>query len=80
MGNLYFRYGAMGASKTANMLMVKYNYEEKGNCVLLLKPACEYRDGEKIIKSRIGLSAECEIVEDFFSKNYLQIIDDSKSH
>ena len=38
MAKLYFRYGAMGSSKTANALMVKYNYEEKGQIPVLLKP------------------------------------------
>jgi len=46
----------MGASKTANALMVAYNYEEKDLTPLVMKPAIENRDGEKIIKSRIGLS------------------------
>ena len=27
MAKLYFRYGAMGSSKSANILMVRYNYE-----------------------------------------------------
>ena len=63
---LVFRYGAMGASKTANALMVRYNYSEKGMKAILLKPACEMRDGEKILRSRIGLSAECNTVEEFF--------------
>ena len=58
MAKLYFRYGAMGASKTANALMVKYNYEERGKKVLLVKPDKATRDGETVIKSRIGLSAE----------------------
>ena len=65
MSKLYFRYGAMGSSKTANLLMVRYNYIEKGKKPLLLKPKIENRDGEKEIKSRIGLEAECEFVEDF---------------
>ena len=65
MAKLYFRYGAMGASKTANMLMVRYNYIERGQEVLLLKPSCEKRDGKMIIKSRIGLEAECIYVEEF---------------
>lgn len=65
MAKLYFRYGAMGSSKTANALMVKYNYYERGKNAVLLKPALENRDGEKIIKSRIGLSSECIFVEDF---------------
>ena len=64
MAKLYFRYGAMGASKTANALMVAYNYEEKGLAPLVLKPAVENRDGAKILKSRIGLSRPCELVED----------------
>ena len=68
MAKLYFRYGAMGSSKTANALMVRYNYIEKGQKVILLKPSIENRDGYNIIKSRIGLSAECELVEDLLEK------------
>ena len=45
MGKLYFRYGAMGSSKTANALMVRYNYLEKGQTAILLKPKAEDRDG-----------------------------------
>lgn len=58
-------YGAMGSSKTADALMKRYNYQEKGMNAALLKPKLENRDGEKIIRSRIGLQAECEFVEDF---------------
>ena len=66
MAKLWFRYGAMGASKTANALMVAYNYEEKDLKPLVLKPACENRDGEKVIKSRAFKDARpCEFVEDF---------------
>ena len=53
-----FKYGAMGSSKTAQALITKFNYEEKGMRVLLLKPAVDTRDGETIVKSRIGLSSE----------------------
>lgn len=55
MPKLYFKYGAMGSSKTAQALMVKFNYEEKGYSVGLLKPSVDNRDGETIVKSRIGL-------------------------
>ena len=65
MGKLYFRYGAMGSSKTANALMVRYNYIEKGQNAIILKPKTENRDGEKTVKSRMGLSAECTFVEEF---------------
>ena len=62
---LWFFYGAMGSSKTADALMKQYNYHEKGMKAALLKPKLENRDGEKIIRSRIGLQAKCEYVEDF---------------
>jgi thymidine kinase len=68
MGKLYFRYGAMGSSKTANALMVRYNYIEKGQNAILLKPRTDDRDGEKTVKSRIGLSAEGIFVEDFLEE------------
>ena len=47
MAKLIFRYGAMGSSKTANALMVRYNYLEKGYVTYLLKPATDTRDGEE---------------------------------
>ena len=69
MPKLIFRYGAMGSSKTANALMVRYNYYERDKKVVLLKPRCEDRDGAKVIKSRIGLEEPCEFAEDFL-ENY----------
>ncbi len=65
MARFYFRYGAMGSSKTANALMVRYNYIEKNQKPVLLKPRTDKRDGETIIKSRIGLQAECVFVDVF---------------
>lgn len=65
MAKLYFRHGAMGSSKTANALMVEYNYYERGKKALLLKPEVDIRDGKKIIQSRMGLSKECRYVEEF---------------
>ena len=44
MAKLYFRYGAMGSSKSANILMVRYNYEERGQYAVLLKPRTDNRD------------------------------------
>lgn len=55
----------MGSSKTANALMARYNYLERGMKVLLLCPQQNLRDGERTIRSRIGLSAACEYVEDY---------------
>ena len=64
MAKLYFRYGAMGSSKTANAIMVQYNYEERGQKVLMLKPKLENRDGATIVRSRCGLEAQCRFVEE----------------
>lgn len=69
MAKLYFRYGAMGSSKTANAIMVRYNYIERGQRVLVLKPQLDSRDGERIIRSRSGLSAPCAYVEELSEYN-----------
>ena len=59
MAKLYFKYGAMGSSKTAQALITKFNYEERGMKVWLIKPATDTRDGDDVIKSRIGLLSRC---------------------
>ncbi len=62
MAKLYFKYGTMGSSKTAQALITKFNYEERDMKVLLLKPAIDTREGESVVRSRIGLSAPCIMV------------------
>ncbi len=62
MAKLYFKYGAMGSSKTANALITKFNYEERGMKVWLIKPSIDDRDGANAVKSRIGLYAEAFVV------------------
>ena len=61
MGKLYFKYGAMGSSKTANALITKFNYEERGMNVWLIKPSIDDRDGIGVVHSRIGLEAEAYV-------------------
>jgi len=63
MAKLYYYYGAMGSSKTANALMTHFNYEEVGQKALLVKPAVDTRDGQLTIRSRIGLNHECITLE-----------------
>ena len=58
MAKLYFKFGAMGCSKTAQALITKFNYEERGMKVLLVKPSTDNRDGATTVRSRIGLTAE----------------------
>ncbi len=62
---LYFKYGTMGSSKSAQALMAKFNYEQKGMVVMLVKPSLDNRgdgDGQPMVRSRIGLSSPCEII------------------
>ena len=62
MAKLYFKYGAMGSSTTAQALITKYNYEENDLRVWLIKPATDNRDGADVVQSRIGLKADAESV------------------
>ena len=62
MAKLYFKYGAMGSSKTAQALITKFNYEERGMTVWLVKPALDDRDGADMLRSRIGLEAAAEVI------------------
>lgn len=90
MSGLYFKYGTMNSSKTANLLMIKHNYEEQNISVIVLKPSIDTRDAEKIkngigvVKSRVGISSDCcilygdsDIVK--LTKNYdIIMIDESQ--
>ena len=62
MAKLYFKYGAMGSSKTAQALITKYNYEENDLQVWLIKPSADTRDGVQLLRSRIGLAATVEVI------------------
>lgn len=62
MAKLYFRYSAMNAGKTTQLLQVKYNYEERGQRVLLLKPRVDTRDGARV-RSRIGLESPAQLCD-----------------
>ena len=65
MAKLYFKFGAMGSSKSASALMCRFNYIQKGMRVLVIKPDVDVRDvdenGNIIIKSRIGLTCPCKV-------------------
>jgi len=62
MNKLHFKYGAMGSSKTAQALMTRFNYEEKGSKTWLIKPSTDVRDGVSVLRSRIGLEAEATVI------------------
>ncbi len=76
MAKLYFKYGAMGSSKTAQALITKFNYEERNMKVWLIKPSLDDRDGVNTLRSRIGLEADCYAVKD--SENIFELF--TKQH
>ncbi len=81
MAKLYFKYGAMGSSKSAQALITKFNYEELGMSVWLIKPSIDTRDGANLVKSRIGLVEEADIIspdediiEEYNKKGHFDVI------
>lgn len=64
MSKLYFKYGCMGSSKSAQALIAKFNYEERDMKVWLLKPSTDTRDGKSTIRSRIGLTSEATVIRE----------------
>ena len=71
MSKLYFKYGCMGSSKSAQALITKFNYEERDMKVWLLKPSIDTRfdssltlDGKSSIRSRIGLRSEATVIRE----------------
>lgn len=75
MAKLYYYYGAMNSSKTANALMTHFNYEEVGQKALLCKTEADTRDGVKTIRSRIGLEMECVLLKELHLMTEEQIRD-----
>ena len=73
MAQLYFKYGAMGSSKTANALMARFNYEERGQQALLVKPRMDTRDGEHMVVSRIGLQYPCIYFDEMRSLSIMEL-------
>ena len=63
MAKLHFNYGTMGSSKSAQVLMTRFNFIQNGQRVWLIKPSIDTRDGINIVKSRIGLQSEADVIE-----------------
>ena len=53
----------MGSAKSLRLLTTAYNFEENGIPFMVLKPSIDTRDGEGIIKSRVGIERECIMVD-----------------
>lgn len=61
MAKLYFRYGAMNSGKSTALLQAAYNYEERGQHVLLAKPALDTKGAERI-SSRLGVERDVDVL------------------
>jgi thymidine kinase len=61
MSKLYFRYGAMNSGKSTALLQAAFNYEERGQQVLLAKPQVDTK-GDSAIVSRLGVSRPVDFV------------------
>ncbi len=61
MAKLYFRYGAMNSGKSTSLLQAAYNYEERGQQVILAKPIIDTK-GDRTIVSRLGVAREVDVV------------------
>lgn len=61
MGKLYFRHGAMNSGKSTALLQVAYNYEERGQRVLIAKPAIDTK-GDSQVVSRLGMVREVDFL------------------
>jgi thymidine kinase len=59
MSKLYFRYGAMNSGKSTTLLQAAHNYEERGQAVLIAKPAIDAKGGNTIV-SRLGVAREVD--------------------
>ena len=55
MAKLHFRYGAMNCGKTTILIQTAYNYEERGQKVIVIKPMADTKGNDTII-NRIGLN------------------------
>ena len=60
MAKLYFRYGAMNSGKSTALLQAAYNYEERGQRVLLAKPGVDTK-GDDAIVSRLGVTRAADV-------------------
>ena len=73
MAQLYFKYGAMGSSKSANALMARFNYEERGQQALMVKPRLDTRDGDHMVVSRIGLTYPCVYFDEMQKMSVMEL-------
>jgi thymidine kinase len=78
MSKLFFRYSAMGAGKSLDVLKVAFNYEERGMQVVLYTTALDSRFGNGVISSRTGITKKAHVFSEqtnfleHFKANYFE--------
>lgn len=72
MAKLYFIYGCMGCSKSAQLLMKSHSFDERNIQHICIKPMIDDRDGVDVIKSRIGIQKECLSID--YNDNIYELI------
>jgi thymidine kinase len=60
VAKLYFRYGAMNSGKSTALLQAAYNYEERGQRVVLAKPRVDTKGDDQIV-SRLGVTRSADV-------------------
>lgn len=63
MAKLYFKYGTMSSAKTALLLINAHQFQERNIPFICLKPSVDNRDGDSVIKSRVGIQRECVMID-----------------
>ncbi|WP_434810031.1 thymidine kinase [Microbacterium sp. bgisy189] len=61
MAKLYFRFGAMNSGKSTALLQAAYNYEERGQHILLAKPEIDTKGADQI-SSRLGVARQVDFL------------------
>ena len=59
MASLKFIYSVMSSGKSLRLLSTAHDFSEKNISFMLLKPSADTRDGENVVKSRIGVEMKC---------------------
>ena len=62
MAKLYFKYGTMNSSKSAQLIMVDYNYKDQGKETLIFKPRLDTRDGGFVKSRALDTKVEAHLV------------------
>jgi thymidine kinase len=74
MAKLFFRYSAMDAGKTLDLLKVSYNYNDRGQNTLIITSAIDKRAGLNKVKSRTGF--DCDAISTNINDNIYHLIED----